>query len=122
MGTRRLAAPLAACWLAAASASAASEGFRPVTDRSDFLALVSGKALTRFGVSLTVRPDGTIEGRAFGFPVRGDWRWQEGYFCRAMRAGRAEIPDDCQQVLRNGDTLRFIADRGRGEFADLRLR
>ncbi len=108
--------------LLTADVAAASDGFRPVTSRADFLELIAGKSLTRFGVRLSVRPDGQIEGRAFGLPVSGDWRWQEGYFCRAMQAGSETLPDDCQQVLRKGDTLRFIARRGAGDHADLRLR
>lgn len=108
--------------LLSAEAALASEAFRPVTSRSEFLDLVSGRALTRLGVRLSVLPDGKIEGRAFGFNVSGEWRWQDGFFCRAMRAGSETIPDNCQQVLRNGDTLRFVSDRGTGAFADLRLR
>lgn len=118
-----------AAWAAAGAVAgtlvatpAAAEGFRPVTDAREFASLVAGRALTRLGVSLKVLPDGRIQGRAFGRDVTGEWRWQGGFFCRVMRAGSTVVPDDCQAVLRRGDTLRFVAERGAGQYADLRLR
>lgn len=105
-----------------AGAPVSADSFRSVTDRSDFVALVQGRDLTRLGVTLTVTADGAIRGRAFGRAVTGVWNWQGSYFCRDMNFGSQNIGANCQQVLVNGDTVRFIADQGAGDRADLTLR
>ena len=101
---------------------AAADGFQTIDDEARFLSLVKGKKLTRFGISLNVFENGTIEGRAFGWPVTGQWSWQDGFFCRDMYYGSQGIGLNCQMVKAKGGTLRFIADRGAGDYADLRLR
>ena len=93
-----------------------------VTDRAAFVGLVGGRALTALGVRLIVAPDGGIGGRAFGRDVTGRWTWDGGYFCRTMQAGDRVFARDCQVVQHEGDRVRFIADRGAGTTADLRLR
>ncbi|SDW21761.1 hypothetical protein [Roseicitreum antarcticum] len=94
-----------------------------VKDRSEFIELIEGRDLTRFGVRLNVTPDGQITGSAFGFTVTGTWDWQGNYFCRDMSYGSGNaLGYNCQTVYRDGDMLRFIADRGDGDHADLRLR
>jgi hypothetical protein len=112
--------------LAALAAFAAlpslAAAFEPVRAKDEFLSAITGKALTRTGISLTVTAAGKIEGRAFGRPVRGDWQWQDGYFCRSLFYGERNLGDNCQLVQRRGDTLRFTSDRGAGRYADLRLR
>jgi len=101
---------------------AAAEEFEPVTDRGRFLNLVDGKTLTRLGIKLDVLPSGQIAGRAFGRPVTGAWRWAGGYFCRDLYYGDRDLGPNCQLVKVRGRTLRFIADRGAGQYADLNLR
>lgn len=100
---------------------ATAEEFRTISDENSFLTALKGRALTRFGIRLAVTPEGRIEGRAFGTPVTGDWRWQDGYFCRSLFYGAQDLGPNCQQVKLKGDTLRFISDRGQGIYADLRL-
>jgi len=95
--------------------------FRPVESRDGFVRLVDGKSLKRFGVELAVTPGGEIRGRAFGRPVTGAWRWDGRYFCRDLNFGRENLGPNCQVVQVSGDKLRFIADRGAGDHADLRL-
>jgi hypothetical protein len=112
------AALTAAVILAAAPAFA----FERIESKTEFVSTISGKALTRTGISLTVTPEGRIEGRAFGRPVTGAWRWSRNLFCRDLFFGQQDLGPNCQVVQKNGDTLRFIADEGRGDFADLRLR
>jgi hypothetical protein len=102
-------------------APAVAEGFKQVTDRSSFVSLIQGRDLTRLGVRLFVTASGGIGGRAFGRSVDGTWTWRDGYFCREIIAGSTTVPMNCQMVLRAGETLRFVSDRGRGEYADLRL-
>lgn len=110
----------AACMLAPASA-AASE-FRVVTDPSEFVELVSGRELRRFGIRLQVSPQGAIAGEGFGQRVSGDWRWDGRYFCRDLAYGSTELGHNCQLVAVRGDTIRFVADQGQGDYADFRLR
>jgi len=104
------------------SESASAEQFRPLRDQGAFVGLIEGRDLTRFGIRLEVTPTGEIKGDAFGRPVTGAWRWQDGYFCRDLYWGERDLGPNCQEVQVNGETLRFISDRGEGMFADLRLR
>jgi len=117
--TRLLLAVLIAIQIAPA---ARAEGASRIAEREEFVRLIQGRALTRLGITLTVTPDGAITGRAFGTPVKGAWRWQGGLFCRDLFFGDEDLGPNCQVVERRGDTLRFIADEGRGDYADLRLK
>lgn len=116
---KRLSAALAA---AMTLASPVLADFQPVREEAMFRALVDGNELTRFAIRLQVLPEGRIEGRGFGQKVSGMWEWRDGYFCRTLEWGSGGDPYNCQLVLRNGTTLRFISDQGRGDQADLRLR
>ena len=115
-----LAAAIAATFGTVPAAQASS--FRVVSDQNEFVQLVEGRNLTRFGIRLAVSSTGQIAGRAFGRAVTGAWKWQQGYFCRDLYFGRDDLGYNCQQVLVSGDTVRFISDQGSGEYADLRLR
>ena len=99
-----------------------AESFKPVTSRDSFVSLMQNRELTRLGISLTVTPDGRIDGRAFGLDVSGAWRWQSGYFCRDLYWGSKNLGPNCQAVKVQGQTVRFISDQGTGEYADLTLR
>lgn len=97
--------------------------FQRVQHRESFVSLVDGRALTRFGIRLTVTNDGRIEGSAFGQDVAGDWRWSRGYFCRDLYLGGKLLDgDNCQTVEVSGRTVRFTSNRGMGDSANLRLR
>jgi hypothetical protein len=108
--------------LAALATPAMADGYARVTDRGAFINLVGGKNLTSLGVSLIVSPTGSISGRAFGSTVSGAWTWNDGYFCRTLKAGSKVFARNCQLVQQNGNRVRFIADKGAGDTADLRLR
>jgi hypothetical protein len=114
-------AALAAAALATTFAAADARAFEQVREQSRFVDLITSKKLRRFGIELTVTPEGRIEGRAFGRPVSGDWAWTGGYFCRSLFWGSENLGDNCQAVLVSGDTVRFISDQGTGDYADLRL-
>jgi hypothetical protein len=103
-------------------AAPALADFQPVREESTFRSLVEGRELARFGVRLEVLPQGQITGRGFGMNVSGQWEWRDGYFCRTLEFGSSGDPYNCQLVLRDGSTLRFISDQGQGDQADLRLR
>ena len=112
---------LAAALSILAASPALADGFQGIGDRGAFIQLIQDRQLKRFGITLTVTPDGAIEGRAFGKPVTGAWRWNGQYFCRDLYFGAEDLGPNCQLVQLRGETLRFIADEGRGEYADLRL-
>lgn len=101
---------------------AQADGFKQIDSKSTFVSLMNGRELTRFGINLVVTPDGRIDGRAFGRDVKGAWRWQGGYFCRDLFWGTRNLGANCQMVKLQGRTIRFISDKGAGEFADLKLR
>ena len=108
--------------LALSFLSVPAQAFERITDGSEFTRLVDGRALTRFGITLQVTPQGMVQGDGLGWPVTGEWRWQNGLFCRTLDWGGSDLGYNCQTVLRNGDRLRFVADEGRGQSADFRLR
>jgi hypothetical protein len=101
--------------------SAMADGFNKVTDKSEFVTLVSGKTLKRTGIRLQVASSGTIVGRGMGRDVQGDWRWDNGYFCRDLFWGKRDLGFNCQQVEVNGSVIRFTSDKGAGQYADLRM-
>ncbi|PWJ21998.1 dihydrodipicolinate reductase [Jannaschia seohaensis] len=96
--------------------------FERVESRDAFLSLVQGRTLSGDGVSLRVGVDGSISGRGFGLRVTGGWTWEGGFFCRTLDTLLRDFPRNCQVVQVLGDVLRFTADRGAGDQADLRLR
>jgi hypothetical protein len=108
--------------LVAAPLPAFAGGFAPVKEKSEFVSLIKDKALTRFGISLNVSANGAIKGSAFGSTVTGKWAWKDGLFCRDLAYGNTVLGLNCQTVARNGNTLRFTADAGKGDSADLRLK
>lgn len=119
----RIALLSAAVVLALAAPVAA---FDRITDADEFARLIEGRVLTRFGIRLQVstlgQPEGgQINGRGFGYPVTGAWRWEGGYFCRDLDWGGSDLGYNCQAVLRNGTVLRFVSDQGSGDHADFRL-
>ena len=109
--------------LAVSAVPAAAEQFRAIKDQQAFVQTIEGKALTRFGIQLSVTPSGAIQGDAFGRSVTGQWQWSnDGYFCRDLFWGERDLGPNCQLVALNGNTIRFYADRGDGIYADFRLR
>lgn len=113
-----------ALWLAVAVPAAAND-YEPVRDRASFLSLIEGRTLhlTLFRISLSVLPDGRIDGSALGWPVSGSWEWKDGYFCREMDWSGSPIPFNCQLVEAQGNNqMRFTVDQGNGEAATFRLR
>lgn len=115
---------LYACALvtAAVCTAAPAMAFEKITSKTDFMNIVQGKNLTILGISVNVQPNGAIGGKAYGRPVKGEWRWSDGYFCRDLYWGEMDLGPNCQEVRVNGNTIRFQSDKGTGRFADLRIR
>lgn len=95
--------------------------YQPIRDRSEFVEFVTQGDLTRMGIRLTVTQDGEIVGSAFGRDVSGSWTWEGGYFCRDLFWGEQSFGYNCQEVARDGSSLRFTSDKGEGDSASLRL-
>ena len=106
------------------AAPAWADGYAPVKEKDEFIALVDGKELRNFfyGVRLNVLEEGRIEGSAIGWDIVGNWTWQDGYFCREFSWGGDPIPYNCQLVEARGDErIRFTVDQGAGDSASFRL-
>ncbi|OYX24090.1 MAG: hypothetical protein B7Z10_09905 [Rhodobacterales bacterium 32-66-7] len=103
----------------------AASDFLVVSDRGEFLSLVQDRELrlAMLGLSLSVKPDGTIEGQALGSEVTGTWAWQDGFFCREMAWNGKAVPYNCQVVeVKDAASLRFTSDQGKGDSAVFQLR
>lgn len=96
--------------------------YQTVQTRAEFVALVSGKTLTRPLVRIQVQPDGNISGKGAAWDVSGKWQWKDGYLCRTLIWGGDDLGYNCQQVKANGSRVRITSDRGTGQSADFRLR
>lgn len=103
---------------------AAAQAYDRISDRATFVNIVDGKDLriALYGLTLNVRADGTITGRAAGWDVTGSWSWEDGYFCRNMDWSGYPIEYNCQLVEVQGDRIRFTVDQGAGDDAVLRIR
>lgn len=104
------------------SSTAAMADYEKITDRREFLGVVTQGQLTRFGISVKVSPDGAIKGSAFGSPVTGSWSWEGDYFCRDLFWGGDDLGYNCQEVARDGRSIRFTSDKGAGRSASLTLK
>ena len=101
-----------------------AQAYDRISDRATFVDTVDGKDL-RIGLyrlTLNVRADGSITGRAAGWDISGSWNWENGYFCREMDWSGTVIEYNCQLVEVNGDRIRFTVDQGAGDDAVLRIR
>lgn len=101
-----------------------AQAFERISDRQVFVDTVEGKDLkiALYGLTLNVRSDGSITGRAAGWDVTGSWSWENGYFCRDMDWSGYPIDYNCQLVEVSGDRIRFTVDQGAGDNAVLRIR
>ncbi len=116
---------LFAVLIALISSPARAETFAPIKDLPTFLQLVEGRDLRigLYNLTLNLSPDGQITGSALGWGITGDWRWEDGYFCRQMDWSGYAIADNCQLVEALGsEKLRFTTDRGAGDSASFKLR
>lgn len=102
----------------------AQADFVVVQDKQEFLGLLAGKDLRDplLGITISVLPDGTIEGSAVRWGLTGTWDWQNGAFCREMDWSGMAIEYNCQLVEIDGNRMRFTVDRGAGDSATFTLR
>ncbi len=93
-----------------------------VSQRDEFVKVVTGKQLERPFIKLRVSNAGDITGRALMASVHGSWTWEQGYFCRDLFWGKRELGYNCQQVSLRGNKIRFTSDEGKGDYADFTLK
>jgi hypothetical protein len=105
----------------AMSPAHAAADYKKISDKSEFLALVAGKTLTRPLVKLEVLTSGKIAGRGATWDIEGNWTWKDGYFCRDLFWGGDEIGYNCQEVGLSNARVRFTSDKGKGDSAEFRL-
>ncbi len=103
-------------------ATPAFADFQQIDSRADFMALVSGKKLTRPFVNLEVLPNGTITGKGAAWEITGEWSWKDGYLCRTLDWGGDDLGYNCQEVKADGSKVRITSDKGVGQSADFTLR
>lgn len=101
-----------------------AQAYERISTREDFVAAVQDRDLRigLLGITLNVKPDGTITGDAMGWPVTGTWEWQDGFFCREMDWSGTPIEFNCQLVEKRGESIRFTVDKGEGDSARFALR
>jgi hypothetical protein len=101
-----------------------AQAFERISDRAMFVNTVDGRDLRipLYALTLNVRADGAIVGRAAGWGITGLWVWEDGYFCRDMDWSGREIDYNCQLVEVSGNRIRFTTDQGAGNDAVLRIR
>ncbi len=113
-------APICASMIAFAAPAFAD--YQPVSTKADFVALMSGKSLTRPLVRLQVLPDGSISGMGAAWEVTGEWEWEAGYLCRNLYWGGDDLGYNCQSVEADGAKVRITSDKGTGDSAVFSLR
>lgn len=118
----RITFALAASAVLALNALPAAAEYARIQNKSDFVAAVNGKRLTRPLVNLQVTPGGAIAGKGAAWQITGSWSWKGGYFCRTLVWGGKDFGYNCQVVMRDGAKIRFTSDKGAGESAVLTLR
>lgn len=116
---------IACVTLLATPVAATANEFETVSDQETFLGLVKDRVLKigLYNLTIIVRSDGKIEGKALGWDIIGNWRWQDGYFCREMDWSGMPIEYNCQLVeVQGAEKVRFTVDKGAGDSAVFRLR
>tara|TARA_R110000787_G_scaffold31528_1_gene83538 strand:+ start:1663 stop:2079 length:417 start_codon:yes stop_codon:yes gene_type:complete len=117
---KRLLAPLCAGLMALATPTLAE--YQQVNTKADFVALVTGKSLTRPLVKLQVLPNGQISGFGAAWEITGKWQWKAGYLCRSIEWGGDDLGYNCQTVEADGNKMRITSDKGSGDSAEFKLR
>lgn len=110
------------CAGAMSLAAPAFADYEKITTKDNFMALMSGKSLTRPLVKLQVTPDGRISGRGASWAISGNWQWKSGYLCRSLNWGGDDLGYNCQSVEADGTNVRITSDKGAGDSAVFKLR
>ena len=100
---------------------ATASDFKRVKAKSDFANIfVDRKGVASWGW-VASQSDGTIVGKVNGERASGSWEWKNGFWCRTISWGSAEMPYDCQAVFHKNGTGVFIRNKGQGEQTVVKL-
>ncbi|MEM9681913.1 MAG: hypothetical protein AAF942_01490 [Pseudomonadota bacterium] len=86
-----------------------------IKTKKQFLGQVAGKKLVESDSWVVLSPDGTVSGQGPGNgKITGRWDWIDSYYCREITIDGEGFPRDCQTVTRDGKTVNFIHEMGKG--------
>lgn len=106
---------LAACAATFALLSSVQAEARQIRKQADFVALLAGKTLTAGDTWLVLSADGKISGQSSkGEKIVGAWTWSKRFYCRNVYIGQKQLPQNCQSVEVDGNSVTFTHDRGKG--------
>ncbi|PRY20097.1 hypothetical protein CLV78_11546 [Aliiruegeria haliotis] len=103
--------------LLATATFATGGGYSEVTDKASFEEKFVGVKIMDpedDANYFVVRDDGSIEGVWNGKELKGEWRWEDTYFCRSLSAPRP-APEDCQSWSISEGKARLVRNRGDGD-------
>lgn len=89
------------------------EGWARVETREAFVAAFADRPLQGEGMRFVIHSDGRLTGRVGDAPLRGDWVWRDGLFCRRAWLGEEDLGLDCEVIERRGAQMRYAGDGGR---------
>ncbi|MDA7949252.1 MAG: hypothetical protein MPJ78_17460 [Hyphomicrobiaceae bacterium] len=103
------------CLIAGLAPAATSAAAEEIKTKAQFVKQIAGKKLVQKDSWVVLSADGKVkgEGPAKG-PIIGRWIWEGRYYCREITIDEVLFPRDCQVVTRNGDTVNFAHDQGKG--------
>ncbi len=113
----KIIAPIMSTLLLAATAFAADGDFLEITDQASFEDKLVGVRIMdpEDGENyFIVQDDGSIYGSWYGRELRGEWRWEDTYFCRSLSAPRPAL-EDCQSWSISERKARLVRNRGDGD-------
>lgn len=87
-----------------------------IDTKVEFLTKVAGKRISvpTEKTWLIAKANGQIDGRFRGIKIRGNWNWNNGYWCRSARIGILPIPRECQQISLADEMLILQRFKGTG--------
>ncbi|TMV10238.1 dihydrodipicolinate reductase [Ruegeria sediminis] len=101
---------------AAVAGSAALAEFKQVKKESQFQQqIVDRKLVGANGDWTIIKADGSQSGEFNGNKYVGSWKWSGKYWCRNGVIGGRELGTNCQLVEVDGNSVRFIRDKGKGK-------
>ncbi|KIC28634.1 hypothetical protein [Leisingera sp. ANG-M6] len=106
---------LTACALVFGIAAAAPASAGAIKKQKDFVAAIAGKKLVSGNSWIVVSADGKLTGvSSKGEKITGAWVWNKRFVCRNVYVGSKQLPQDCQTVTTDGNTVTFTRDKGKG--------
>ncbi len=90
-----------------------AQDFKPIKTEAEFQKLVVGKRMYLDENYVTVKKNGSVEGKFGGKQLKGAWEWRDEYWCRTLTTHSKNT--DCQTWSVSGNQFRVARDRGKGK-------